>query len=205
MFTYYCSSAYVCSLGTGPVLLNPAECAIEIDTWSWQQCNCVIAAYSWMKTSMVLLTLFGVNTKISYIDLVVTWASVICLIYTHDARGQVQLYKANHECGCYNFYVTWSLMTLLWYHEYKVCIVSDSLLWKGEKWFLSLADQKKTFLRNHWMVSLAWLHQSHNGINRPRQTFELNEGLLLVNYLTVNKMRSQPLRKLTITSCLILL
>ena len=34
--------------------------------------------------------------------IVITQARVLCLIYTHDARGRVRIYQAKHECLCYN-------------------------------------------------------------------------------------------------------
>ena len=61
------------------------------------------------------------------------------------SRGRVRVYQANHECTCYNCYV--SNVTQPQQHSLKIngyeCVVSDSLLWKGEVKFLSLDDQRK--------------------------------------------------------------
>ena len=41
--------------------------------------------------------------------LVVTWALVICLKYTHSHLGYalmlVRIFQANHSCPCYNYYI----------------------------------------------------------------------------------------------------
>ena len=60
-----------------------------------------------------------------------------------SARGRVQIYQANHKGACYNCYVTRPHAIVLKFLMNTDCVVSDSLLWKGEEKFLSLADQRR--------------------------------------------------------------
>ena len=39
-----------------------------------------------------------------FLVIVITQARVLCLIYTHDARGRVRIYQAKYECLCYNHF-----------------------------------------------------------------------------------------------------
>ena len=55
------------------------------------------------------------------------------------------------------------LVIFFQYHEYQVCF-SDLLLWKGWKFFV-VGWPKEIVFMNCWMVSLAWLYQSQNGIS----------------------------------------
>ena len=63
-------------------------------------------------------------------------------IYARRPRA-VRIYQANHECACYNFYVTRPFSDILSSIMNSECVVSNLLLWKDENKFLSLDNRRK--------------------------------------------------------------
>ena len=54
--------------------------------------------------------------------LVVTWAVVICLKYTHSHLGcalpLVRIFQTNHSCPCYNYYIHTYIYIYIYTHIY---------------------------------------------------------------------------------------
>ena len=75
--------------------------------------------------------------------LVVTWAFVICLKYTHSHSGcalvLVCIFQANHSCPCYNYYI---------YKACSTCYHADNhLTCRFNELYLSFSLYKASF---HW-------------------------------------------------------
>ena len=56
------------------------------------------------------------------IYVVLTWARVVCLIFTLEARG-LRVYQVHHKCPCYNYYVSLSYRVQTHIHNKIIILV----------------------------------------------------------------------------------
>ena len=103
----------ICMLVTIHLRLASQQClVVALMTLSTIESHMVPYKYTRKAFQQFPCTLAGDSPKWNI--LVVTWALVICLKYTHSHSGcalvLVCIFQANHSCPCYNYYIYYSFI-----------------------------------------------------------------------------------------------
>ena len=112
MFNCVPTIEVICMLVTIHLRLASQQClVVALTTLPTIESHMVPYKYTRKAFQQFPCTLAGDSPKWNI--LVVTWALVICLKYTHSHSGcalvLVCIFQANHSCPCYNYYIP------LWY------------------------------------------------------------------------------------------
>ena len=86
---------------------------MNISSYLWIVWYCINLRVWWalvMEEEMDYITIYSVGMINNIQCIVVTWATVVCLVYLPKAWGCRPeewgcIYQVNHECPCYNYYV----------------------------------------------------------------------------------------------------